>query len=95
LPGDLAALLPRLAPGQQAAIAVPAVDTDDALAAVSSAWLAPAVRALEDGEIGLLQLVADGHGAAVTWRAARPTAWARIAARFDRRPFRIPPPPDA
>ena len=53
-------------------------------------WLEPAVDALEAGMLDALQLVADGHGAAVVWRAKHPSALARAASRFTHRALAIP-----
>ena len=53
-------------------------------------WLQPAVTALEAGKINALQLIADGHGAAVSWVARRPSRFARVTSRLRARPFEIP-----
>ena len=55
-------------------------------------WLQPAVTALEAGKINALQIIADGHGAAVSWVARRPSRLARVTSRLRARPFEIPAP---
>jgi len=53
-------------------------------------WLQPAVTALEAGKVNALRLIADGHGAAVSWVAERPSPFARVTSRLRARPFEIP-----
>jgi len=77
--------------GERIAIALPTV-TEATLSAVTAAWIAPAVAALERGQLATLTLIADGDGV-VTWRAARPSAWARVTGVFGSKPFVVPPRP--
>jgi hypothetical protein len=58
-------------------------------------WLAPALSEVFARRVERVCLVADGHGAAVTWTLARPRLWQRVVARAARRPFAIPAAPDA
>jgi hypothetical protein len=53
-------------------------------------WIAPALLALQRGRISALQVLADGHGIAAAWQAARPSLVARAMTRFSRRAF-VPP----
>jgi hypothetical protein len=57
---------------------------------LESAWLAPALARLARGDVEALHLIADGHGGAGTWSAARPTWWRRIAARAAQHRFDVP-----
>jgi hypothetical protein len=61
-----------------------------ALDAFERDWLAPAAAALRRGSIDALEVVTDGHGAAVTWRAVRPNAMRRVIARVAGAAFDIP-----
>ena len=70
------------------------VAANGALDRFGAHWLAPAVALLERGRIDGLQIVGDGHGSAVTWRASRPSLFARFASRFRQRAFEIPAPLD-
>jgi len=105
--GDLARGIARLS-GTMAAALPDALDADAQapdtlvvlrpagtaaeLAGIDRAYLALAVAALERGALRELALVAGGGGRAVTWRATRPTPFARLQARFDARPFHVPAP---
>jgi hypothetical protein len=95
LPHDFSAMLARMRGGSHGAIVLPDMSTDDMLEPFGTAWLAPAVDALERGRIDVLQLVANGHGAAATWRAPRPAAFARFAAHFRQPRFDVPASPAA
>jgi hypothetical protein len=53
---------------------------DDALESVLSRFLEPALAALQSGALRELCVVSDGHGAAATWRATRPTLVNRMLA---------------
>ena len=78
-----------LASGNVLAAMAP-VSNDADIAHFDADWLQPAVAALESGALDALQLVTDGHGAAVAWRAKRPTGLMRIASRFRNTPLEIP-----
>ncbi len=73
---------------KQVAVVLSAVGDDDLLRAFDSAWLAPAVAALESAQLHSLALVADADGGpAQIWRAAPPPWHARLAARLSPAPF--------
>ena len=57
---------------------------------LESGWLVPALARLARGDLEALHLIADGNGGAVTWSAARPTWWRRIAAHAVHRRFDVP-----
>lgn len=86
----LAPILARMSTRSHGAVALPAQSADEDLERLGADWLEPAIDALERGRIDTLQLVANGHGAAATWRAARPAALGRLAARWRRHRFGIP-----
>ena len=65
----------------------------ETFASIVETWLAPALAALEHGEITSLALIADRGSSAFTWRASRPSLLARARARFESRLFA--PVPDA
>jgi len=77
-------------PLQTSAIAV--VERMDAasVAQLQSAWLGPAVAALERGQLESLSLLSDGHGIAAAWHASRPGWRMRMAAKYASRSF-MPP----
>ncbi|MGE5171081.1 MAG: hypothetical protein ACM3JC_12020 [Rudaea sp.] len=58
-------------------------------------WLAPALAELFARRVERVCVVADGHGAAVTWTLAPPRPWSRLMARAARRRFEVPAAPDA
>ena len=102
--GDVARGLARLrgtaaAPPPDSFAALPAHDDaivvlDGATAAnaprMLSAWLDPAVMALERGALASLSLLADGGGTAAAWHAARPAWHVRTLARVTAPPFAPP-----
>jgi len=61
---------------------VVALDSPSDTGALESAWAAPAWAALAAGRLAAVALAADDRGDAVTWHAARPAIWQRIAGRL-------------
>ena len=53
-------------------------------------WLQPAVSKLAGGRLDALSIIADGHGAAASWIARRPSPLARVTSRLRRATFEIP-----
>jgi hypothetical protein len=89
-PGTFASLPAR---GNAIVVLDEAID-HTAAAIIANAWIAPAVSALERGDVASLRLVADGLGVAALWQATRPSPVARLAGRFRRRAFVPPRPPE-
>jgi hypothetical protein len=58
-------------------------------------WMKPALDQLAHRRVDRFHLIADGHGATVTWTARPPGYWQRIFAQTTRRPFEVPALPDA
>lgn len=87
-PADFASL-PR---GDDAIVVLPAPANAGDVAALASAWLAPAAMALERRALAQLTLVADGNGAALVWTARAPSWRQRLRARFAPRAFAFPAP---
>jgi hypothetical protein len=75
---------------RQVVVALDAIDDEDALRAFDSRWLAPAMAMLSRHEIGRLQLVTDGNGAAVRWSASPASSWRRFLPRGRPKPFVAP-----
>ena len=82
LPPAIAAILERTSdPFEGLAAMRPTTDAAQA-AQFGVDWLQPAVDALARGRLDALQLIADGHGAAVTWRAKRRSRLAHAMSRL-------------
>ncbi|MDQ2915771.1 MAG: hypothetical protein M3R40_01190 [Pseudomonadota bacterium] len=64
-------------------------------ATFESYWMEPALDQLARRRVDPFHLIADGHGATVTWTARPPGYRQRITARMMRRPFEVPALPDA
>jgi len=64
-------------------IVLPRVVHDGDLAGTCAA-LADALRALERGQFGRVELVADGRGVAAAWSVAKPSLWQRFFPRTAR-----------
>lgn len=92
LRADFSATMAGMEPKVDAIVALAPCQSDDDVRQLATAWLRPAVTALEHGVIDALQLIADGQGAAVTWRADRPSPFARLASRWRAPDFSIPAP---
>ena len=90
LPPDFSATMSRMEPSVDVVVSLAPCNGDDDARRFATAWLQPAVAALEDGVIDALELVADGRGTAVTWRAERPSRFARLASRWRAPEFSIP-----
>jgi hypothetical protein len=90
LPVTLSAILDKLDRTSDALVALTATTDEAAIGRFGRDWLQPAVAALDAGKIDALQLIADGHGAAASWRARRPSGLARVASRLRSRAFDIP-----
>lgn len=71
-------------------VVAPAITGDEDVARFAAATLAPAVAALERGDIGELALLADGNGVTAAWLARRPSRWQRIGARWRAPAFTVP-----
>jgi len=83
-------MLERLNDGGNAIVALASMAEDSAVERFGVDWLQPAVNALEARKLNSLRLIADGHGAAVSWVARRPSRFARVTSRLRARPFEIP-----
>jgi hypothetical protein len=90
LPPDFSATMSRMESNVDGVVSLAPLHSDDDVRQWAAAWLQPAVMALEHGVIDALQLVANGHGAAVTWRALRPSPFARLASRWRAPGFSVP-----
>ena len=92
--GRAAATLPpnfsMLPVREDALVVLGTITSTDAANAVADAWIAPAVRALERGDIAALRFLADGAGHVASWRADRPKLATRLRGRFAR-PVFVPP----
>jgi len=84
------ATLEPMQAGRDALVALPAVTDPEDFAKFVHGWLGPAIDAVAAGRLDALDLVTDGHGAAVTWHATRPSLAARIASGFRARAFVVP-----
>jgi hypothetical protein len=89
-PPDFSATMSRMESNIDVVVSLAPCNDDDDARRFATAWLQPAITALEDGVIDALQLVADGRGAAVTWRAERPSRFARLASRWRAPGFSVP-----
>ena len=89
-PADFSATMSRMNANADVVVSLATCNGDDDAERFAAAWLQPAVAALEHGAIDALQLVADGRGTAATWRAERPSAFARLASRWRTPEFSIP-----
>jgi hypothetical protein len=78
----------RASPATAALVVLPPARDD--VHAVAEGWLAPALELLARHRIERLQLIADGHGAAVTWDARPPTFARRVTTWFARARLEIP-----
>jgi hypothetical protein len=74
-----------------AIVVLPAVTDIHAMNTLATAWIDPAVHALESGALSSLALIADGSGGAFTWQAPSPSWWKRLNAQFAAPSFHIPP----
>ena len=90
LPDGLFAILDRLNGSEKAIVALASMNDESAIERFGADWLQPAVAALEAGKLDALRLIADGHGAAVSWVAERPSRFARVTSRLRARQFEIP-----
>jgi hypothetical protein len=90
LPPDFSATMSRMERNVDVVVSLAPLYSDDDVRPFASAWLQPAVMALERGVVDALQLVANGQGAAATWRAERPSPFARLASRWRAPGFSIP-----
>jgi hypothetical protein len=90
LPAAFSAILQRLNDGGNAIVALASMSEESAVERFGVEWLQPAVAALEVGKLDALRLIADGHGAAVSWVARRPSRFARVTSRLRAHPFEIP-----
>ena len=90
LPAALSAIIDRLNDSPNAIVALASLSDESAIERFGADWLQPAVTALEAGKVDALRLIADGHGAAVSWVARRPSPFARLTSRLRARPFEIP-----
>ena len=81
LPADLPAVL---AASGDAALLVVALGPSLNASVLESVWTAPAWRALTDGKLAAVTLVADGADGAVAWTAQPPTLVQRLGLRFSR-----------
>jgi hypothetical protein len=89
LPEAFSAILERLNDGN-AIVALASMSEESAVERFGVDWLQPAVSALEAGKLNALRLIGDGHGAAVSWVARRPSGFARVTSRLRARSFEIP-----
>jgi hypothetical protein len=89
-PAALSAILDRMQRDSHTLVAMDATVDQTALAELDARWIAPAADALASGALDALQLIGDGHGAAVTWRATRPSFLRRAFERFSHRRLIIP-----
>jgi hypothetical protein len=92
LPAAFPGILDRSNDTGNAVVALASMTSESAVKRFGVDWLQPAVTALEAGKISALQIIADGHGAAVSWVARRPSRLARVTSRLRARPFEIPAP---
>jgi hypothetical protein len=90
LPAAFSAILDGLNDSPSAILALTSMSEESAVERFGADWLQPAVAALEAGTIDALRLIADGHGAAVSWVAQRPSPFVRLTSRLRARPFEIP-----
>jgi len=90
LPSTLSAILDRLKEPGHMLVAIEPISSQASLTRFDAAWLRPAVDALETGRLDALQLIADGQGTAITWRAKRPSALARATSALRRRTLHVP-----
>ena len=90
LPATLSAILDGLNNSPNVIVALTSLSDGSAIERFGVDWLQPAVAALEAGKVDALRLIADGHGAAVSWVARRPSRFARVTSRLRARPFEIP-----
>jgi hypothetical protein len=90
LPPDFSATMLGMERNVDVVVSLAPVYSDDDVRQFATAWLQPAVMALEHGDIDALQLVADGQGAAATWRAERSSPFARLASRWRAPGFSVP-----
>jgi len=91
-PTTLSAILGRVPSSANVLIAMDTLKDEAMMTHAGADWLQPAVDALEAGALDALQLIADGHGTAVTWRAKRPSGLARVTSRLRNRSLEIPAP---
>ena len=89
LPASFSATLADMQVNRHTLAALAPIADETALARFATAWLQPAIGALATGRIDALQLVADGHGAAL-WRAERRSRWARIMSTWRKGAFVAP-----
>src|SRR5206468_7110840 len=92
LPAMLSTILDQVPNSASVLVAMETMMDEAAIAHFDANWLQRAVDALEGGALDTFQLIADGHGAAVTWRAQRLSKLARVASRLRSRPLEIPTP---
>ena len=92
LPATLSAILDHVPSSANVLVAMDTLNDETMMAHTDAHWLQPAVDALDAGALDALQLIADGHGAAVTWRAKRPSGLARVTSRLRNRSLEIPAP---
>ena len=90
LPRTLSTILEHVPRTARVLVAMETMTNEAALARFDADWLRPAVDALEGGALDSLRLIADGHGAAVTWCAKHPSGLARVTSRLHNRVLEIP-----
>jgi hypothetical protein len=76
--------------GTSIVVAVVDIDADESLTTFETKWLEPALQLLVDGNIGSLQVLANGNGVAAQWTATRPSWWQRLIPRSKAKPFAPP-----
>ncbi|HEY3179544.1 MAG TPA: hypothetical protein VGL25_11755 [Casimicrobiaceae bacterium] len=90
LPATFSPIVNRFNQSENAIMALASTADESAIERFGIDWLQPALAALESGRLEALRLIADGHGAAVSWVARRPSRFVRVTSRLRTRPFAIP-----
>ena len=89
LPTNFSAILDPIHAGHTL-VAMGPISNEANVAQFDTHWLQPIMDALESGRLDALQLIADGQGTAITWRANHLSRLARITARLRSRTLHIP-----
>ena len=90
LPTKFSAILDRIRGSGHSLVAMEPISNQANVVRFDTAWLQPVMDALESGQLAALQLIADGQGTAITWRANHPSRFARMTARLRARALHIP-----
>jgi hypothetical protein len=89
-PTRFSAILDRIRGSGHSLVAMEPISNQEDVGRFDTEWLRPVMVALESGQLDALQLIADGQGTAITWRARHPSRLARMTARLRPGALHIP-----